>query len=58
MRSHLSKLVVLLLIMSQAQAQKVKSKNAQQPLAVLAYYSGNATEIDKYDVQKTHAYYL
>jgi chitinase len=44
--------------MSQTQAQKAKGKNAQQPLAVLAYYSGNATEIDKYDVQKlTHIIY-
>lgn len=58
MLSHLSKLLVLLLIMTQCQAQGTAGRNAKQPLAVLAYYSGNATEIDKYDVKKlTHIIY-
>lgn len=58
MRSYLTKLLFLLLITSQCQAQKTKGRNAKQPLAVLAYYSGNLTEIDKYDVQKlTHIIY-
>jgi chitinase len=54
---HLTKLLVLLLIMSQCQAQKA-GKNAKPPIAVLAYYSGNISEIDQYDVQKlTHIIY-
>lgn len=58
MRTHLPNLLVLLLIVCQSQAQKANGRNAQQPLAVLAYYSGNATEIDMYDVQKlTHIIY-
>lgn len=58
MLSHLPKLLFSLLIVSQGQAQKTAGGNAKQPLAVLAYYSGNATEIDNYDVQKlTHIIY-
>lgn len=58
MRPYHAKLLVLLLIASHCQAQKTAGRNAKQPLVVLAYYSGNLTEIDKYDVQKlTHIIY-
>jgi chitinase len=58
MSLYLAKLLVLLLITSHCQAQRATGRNSKQPLAVLAYYSGNLTEIDKYDVQKlTHIIY-
>ncbi|NII25039.1 glycoside hydrolase family 18 protein [Pseudoflavitalea sp. X16] len=58
MLSRFSRLLALLLIISQCQAQKTARRHAKQPLAVLAYYSGNASEIDQYDVQKlTHIIY-
>lgn len=58
MLSHFTKALCLLLIMNHCQAQKKSGGHAKPPLAVLAYYSGDATEIDKYDVRKlTHIIY-
>lgn len=58
MPAFLTKFIVLLLLVSPCFAQKADKKNSKQPFAVLAYYSGNATEIDQYDVKKlTHIIY-
>ncbi len=55
---RLYQLLVLLLIVCQCQAQPSANSTARRPLAVLAYYSGDATEIDAYNVQQlTHIIY-
>lgn len=58
MPPRLSQLLLLLLIAFQCQAQPSATTSAKRPLAVLAYYSGDATEIDNYNVQQlTHIIY-
>ena len=58
MRHLLTNLLFLLLIFNAAQARQSKRTDDRRPLAVLAYYSGNATEIDQYNVQQlTHIIY-
>lgn len=58
MLPSLVKALALLLIASPCLARQNGKGPAKQPMAVLAYYSGNATEIDRYDVRKlTHIIY-
>lgn len=58
MRYRLIKLLFMLLLVNPASARQTKGANDKRPLAVLAYYSGDAAEIDQYNVQQlTHIIY-
>jgi chitinase len=55
---RITQLLLLLCFISYCEAQQGPKNKAKQPFAVLAYYSGDAREIDQYDVTKlTHIIY-